>query len=287
MDEFEQTIQRQAQRFDLKPLLDLLRSHGYRGEDILFESSTERTSATLVESVTFVDRPARRVLIRVNLGLLGDNSLLPSYFLQVVEDSRDPERFYDFIRFFDHVLISRFVRAVYPEDDHDVYKDFARVQAAWFRMLTPASTGTLEWLFQLLFPDLRAKASRRRLSESSATHACRIGESRLDGSGVLGREYESMASGFAVTLFADDSVDSLGRSLPHRIRARLDELALPLLAPFRIPLVVRLEVRYDASWARVDFPATDEHGYLGFERVKGEPDTPNQIILFRGIVGHA
>ena len=282
-ESFEEKISRMARRFDLRPLVELLRANGYRSEELLFESTNERTSAGAVDAVTFLTRP-RTVKITVNVGLLGDNSLLPSYFFAVVDKSPNPEKFYDFIRFFDHKLIDNYYRAAYPETDTNAYRDWDGVQQSFTRMLGMASTSTLSWLVKAFFPELRVQAERRAFSSTTASHACKTGVSRLDGTGILGRVYESDSSGFVVDLFADEETDARGRAWPHVVRSRLEERVLPILAVHRIPLVVRLRVLFHASWVHVDAPV-GKTGYLGFERIRGDAEEGHTLVVYRGITG--
>lgn len=282
---FEERIIREARRFDLRPLLDLLMAKGYPREDILFEGTHDGSSAGLVESVRFRDKPARGVVITLNLGLLGDNSLLPSYFFHVVDGTPEPERFYDFIRFFDHRLIGNLLRALYPEDDRAIYRDWGEVLRAFFRMLGPGSVSTMHWLAQQYFPDLGVDVRRWALSDSSLAHAFVTGESKLDGSGILGRLYQSDAVGFSLDLVAEEETDARGRAWPNIVRLRLNDHFLPLLAPFRIPLRVRLTVRFHASWAKVDVPFARERGYLGYERIRGDAESGHTTLIYRGITG--
>jgi hypothetical protein len=282
---FEARLQREAHRFDLKPLLDLLVTKGYDRDAILFESSQEGPSSSLVRAIQFLKRPQGTVLITLNMGLLGDNSLLPSYFLQLIEESAEPERFFDFIRFFDHRLLDNLIRALYPEDPGNAYRDWDHVLRALFRMLGLGSVSTLQWLVQIYFPDLRVRVARRPFENATASHACRTGISRLDGSGIIGRVYQADATGFLVDLFAEEETDSRGKDWPTVVEARLTDRLLPLLAPFRIPLIVRLKVMYHASWAHVDTPYAEEQGYLGYERIRGDPESGHSTIIYRGVTG--
>lgn len=286
IEELEARIVREAGRFDLRPLVQLLESLGYAREDFLFESTTERSSGGVVNAITFLKRPFRHVRITLNVGLLGDSSLLPSYFLQLVEKSPDPDRFFDFIRFFDHRLLDAYYRAAYPESDPAIYRDFDEVQRSFTRMLGMGSTSTLAWIAKLYFPELRVKVERRAFKNATASHAFRTGASRLDGTGILGRVYESDAAGFVLDLTADEEMDGAGRAWPHVVRARLEERLLPILAPHRIPLVVRLRVLFHASWAHMAVPfVEDEKGYLGFERLRGDAEEGHTLVIYRGIVG--
>lgn len=284
---FESRIARAARRFELKPLIDLLISKGYSRHDILFEGTPEGSSSSLVQGIRFQKEPSPCVVVTLSLGLLGDNSLLPSYFLQVAEQSADPDRFFDFIRFFDHRLIDNLVRGVSPEDDPAIYRDYRKVKLAFFKMLGVGSTSTLFWLAALYFPELRLRVSRRAFSRSTASHAFRTGESKLDGTGIVGRVYDSELTGFVVDLVAEEEADDHGRAWPAIVRSRLHEKLLPLLESMRIPLLVRLTVLHHASWSRVDFPFADEHGYLGYERIRDDHDSGHTVVIYCGVTGES
>jgi hypothetical protein len=282
---FEERLSREVRRFELKPLVDLLIAKGYERDELLFEGTHERSSSSLVSAIQFREAPARCVLITVNLGLLGDNTLLPSYFLRAVEASPDPGRFFDFIRFFDHRLIDNLIRAVYPDDTGGAYHDWRRVLRSFFGMLGVGSVATLHWLVQLHFPELRVHVTRQAVPNTTVSHALRTGMSKLDGTSVLGRVYASEATGFCVELFAEEEVDARGRAWPEIVQERLEQQLLPLLAPFRLPLVVRLKVLYHASWAMVASPPDGVRGYLGYERVRGDAESGHTTLIYRGVTG--
>lgn len=277
--EFEARLEREARRFDLKPLLDLLRAKGYAREDLLFEGAREQSSSrSIVEAVRFFGQP-RRVLITLNLGLVA-SGLLPSYFLAVVEASPDPERFYNFIRFFDHHLIGGFVRAVYPEDNPRLYRDYGEVLRTYLAMLGPASVGTLHWLLALHFPELGVRLTRCTFLHQTASYAVRLGEARLDGAGILGRVYPWGDAGFVAELIADEETDERGQSWASVVAERLGARLLPLLAPFRVPLVVRLRTLRHARWATLG-----PRGYLGYDRMRGDPGSGHVTQVYSGVAG--
>jgi hypothetical protein len=284
LTELELALVRDAQRFDLRPLVELLMQHGYSYEEILFESSNEGRSAGLVKAVTFRKHPIRSVVITVELGLLGDNSLLPSYFFHVAERSSDAARFYDFLRFFDHTLIENLFRALHPELS-GVYRSWSGVLKTFFRMARPASPGTLHWLAQLYFPELSVSVRRRPIEQVSAVHACHTGRSRLDGSGILGRLYVAEVHGLELDLIAEEGTDLSGREWSDIVLARLGDDLLPLLAPFRIPLVVRLVVLAHDSWAQVDQPHAPAQGFLGYDRLRRGGAVKHTTVMFDGVTG--
>jgi hypothetical protein len=286
IEDLEARVEREAGRFDLRPLMELLAVMGYSPRDVEFESTSERVTGGVVNAIEFVKKPFRHVRVTVNIGLLGDNALLPSYFFQIVEKSADPDRFYDFIRFFDNRLIEAYYRAAYPESDTAVYRDFDEVQRSFTRMLGMGSTSTLAWITKLFFPELRVTVGRRAFKSATASHALRTGMSMLDGTGILGRVYESDSAGFLIDLTADEETDGAGRAWPHVVRARLEERLLPILAPHRLAIVVRLRVLFHASWVHMDAPIIeDKRGYLGFERLRGDAEAGHTLVIYRGIVG--
>ena len=282
---FEARIVREARRFELKPLLNLLIARGYPREEILFEGTHEGSATSFVEAVRFEKAPVRVVVLTLNLGLLGDNTLLPSYFFQVIDKTPAPEAFYDFIRFFDHHLIQNLLRALYPEENGALYRDWSEVLRSFFRMLGPGSIATLHWVAQRYFPDLGVEVGRWAFTNTTEAHAAVTGESLLDGSGVLGRSYKSDTAGFGIDLFADEETNERGRPWPNIVKLRLNEQVLPLLAPFRVPLRVRLTVRRHASWAKVDVPFAAGRGYLGYERIHGDADAGHTTVIYRGVAG--
>nr|PZN19147.1 MAG: hypothetical protein DIU78_21545 [Pseudomonadota bacterium] len=299
----EVRIMREAQRFDLGPLLDVLAELGYSRDEILFEGALYGRSPSIVQAVRFRQRPVRTAIVTVHLGLLGDNTLLPSYFYHVAERSPDPARFYDFLRFFDHQLIENFVRAIYPEvgETHPdaapgepgaaapptggVFGDFRAVLKTFFRMAGPGSLSTLHWVTQLYFPEFRVRVRRSRFENATDSHACRTGDSRLDGSGILGRSYVAESPGFVVDLIAEDEVDLSGREQADIVRERLETRFLPLLAPFSLALTVRLIVLWHSSFAYVDDPHAEDKSFLGYNRLRGPREVRHTTVLYRGITG--
>jgi hypothetical protein len=274
-------IRAEAKQFDIGPLLRVLADHGFPREEVLFESNPEPVaSGALVEGVTFFGEPARRAVVTVNWGLLGPDALLPSYFQEIAEQARDPEALYDFLRFFDHRLVEGALSALHPEANPSLYEDWDRAKGFYFRMLGLASPSTLQWLFQLYFPELRAHVTRKPFRSASTIHALRTGHSHLDGTAVLGRRYEAEAAGLRVELLAEEETNDRGVAWPHVVRERLGATLLPLLAPFRLQLLVSLTVQVHASWSRL-LPK----GYLGYERVRGEAETGHRIVIYEGNTG--
>lgn len=259
----------------------MLETEGFAREEVLFESNPEPVAGgALIEAVTFFGEPARRVVVTLNWGLLGPDALLPSYFLEIAEQARDPDALFDFLRFFDHRLLERALTALHPEEDRGLFADFERAKGFYFRMLGLGSVATLQWLFQHYFPELRARVTRQPFRNATSIHALRTGSSHLDGTAVLGKVYEADAAGLRVELLADEEVNDVGVAWPHVVRDRLSNQLLPLLAPFRMQLLVSLTVLVHASWIRLA-----PEGYLGYERVRGEAESGHRIVIYEGNTG--
>lgn len=283
---FEARVREHARAFALKPLIDLLVAHGYHREQLLFESNREGGATSLVHAVEFRGDGAE-VLITVNLGLLGDNALLPSYFLREIEGSHDPERFYDFIRFFDHRLIENYVRAAWPENDPDVFGDYGLLCNALAKLIGLDSVSSLHWFVQLIFPELGVRVTRGAFPSATNSHACRAGISLLDGSSVIGRTYETEAQGFLVVLVTDEEAYDRERTWAAVVRARLNERCLPVLAPFRLPVRVVLTVLSHQSWARLESADEATSGYLGYDRIQARTDSQHSVVIWSGIAGES
>lgn len=274
-------IEAQATRFELRTLLRLLASYGYsRGDTVFHSNSDDNSGAALIHGVRFDKLPARRVTIVLNMGLLGPNGLLPSYFAQIIEQAADPSIYYDFVHFFDHLLLDRFMKSAFPEDDETFYEDYGRTKRQYFRMLGLSSISTLQWLFPLYFPELQVRVERKPFQSATESHAFRTGVSHLDGTGIVGRRYESIDEGFSVELFAEEETHDNGQAWPHLVKERLDAHVLPLLRPVRMPLMVALSVLSHATWARMQ-----KDGFLGYERFRTPHESGHRIVVHSGYTG--
>lgn len=278
---FEERIARDAKKFDLRPLLDALVENGYRRKDILFEGNAEDGSSPgIIEAVRFLDKPSKSVLVTLNLGLLAEGTLLPSYFFQVIQSSPRSGAFFDFLRFFDHHLVNNYLRAAYPTDEGGPYGDHDHILASYLGLLGPGSLSTLWWLFQRYFPDFPLHIKRGAFTNDTAAHAVKIGISKLDGSGVLGKVYESVASGFVVDLTVEYETDLYGNSWAEVVLERFKTRLLPVLAPYRIPFVLRLHVLWHTGYARVEDPQLPPKGRLGYDRLRQKKPSPLTIVLY-------
>jgi len=167
-------ITRLASRFDPARLVEVLEGYGVHEADIIFESNPERAGASTVDSIRF--EPSGVVVVRVNLGLLGDRGTLPSYFQMMLERGSALESFQDFVRFFDDRLVTNLLRATYPERDAELFPDWPRTVGHFRRMSAITSDALLQSVLAKIFPELRVHVKRApstpraRRPRSSSAH---------------------------------------------------------------------------------------------------------------------
>lgn len=274
-------ISRRVDEFDPAALLLLLAYLGYRPEEILFESSVREVSQpSLIQRVEFRAEPVKQVVVTLNVGLLGTQSPLPSYFKRILEDADvDDAAFTDFLRFFDHRLLDNFLNSVYPERDVEVFKDFEKTKQSYLRLLGLASVSTVHWLVELVYPELGVTVERGTIMRSMKLEGARLGFCSLGGGAVLGGWMRGPVPGFLVTLYADEEHTEAGRPWAEEVMRRLERLVFPVLAEQAVELKVVLVIRSEKVWAQLR-----RGSYLGFDRMKGGTTKNREIQVFKGKV---
>ena len=92
-DAVRDALRRAAPRFELAALIDLLAHLGVDPADIEYRSHATTThQPALIRDIEFLDDPPPRVRVTLNIGLLSAPGPLPSYFLKVMGQQRDPSR---------------------------------------------------------------------------------------------------------------------------------------------------------------------------------------------------
>jgi hypothetical protein len=275
----EAEISRRAAEFDPSALVRLLAYLGYRPEEILFESAAREVSQpTLVHRVEFRSEPVKQAIVTLNLGLLGTQSPLPSYFKRLVEDPDvDEQSFTDFLRFFDHRLLDAWLRSIYPEHDPAIFKDFEKTKQSYLRLLGLNSVSTLHWLIELTYPELGVTVEKGTIMRSVQLEGARLGRCELGGGAVLGGWMRAPVPGYLVTLYADEEHTEFGRPWAEEVMRRLERLVFPAVSEGAIELKVVLVVRSERVWAQLR-PGS----YLGFDRMKGGLRKNREIQVFKG-----
>ncbi|GIW70592.1 MAG: hypothetical protein KatS3mg102_0134 [Planctomycetota bacterium] len=274
-------LQREAARFDVIALLEQLRRLGYDADDILFRSNPLPTAqSSLVHGVEFLTHPVRQVVVTLNMGLLTPFSPLPSYFQKIIDQAEiDEQAFLDFLGFFDHWILQSYLGAAYPERNPAIYPRWEETKRHYLQLLGLRAPATLYWLFRLAFPELGLQVQRCRLGRALGLEPARLGHAALGGAHALGGRTDVQVTGFEIVLYADDEQTDDGRAWPEEVARRLQELLFPLLRDPMLELLVRLVIRTQKGWARLT-----PQSYLGFDRIRGGPETARTVIVHQGPV---
>ncbi|MEN6318111.1 MAG: type VI secretion system baseplate subunit TssG [Syntrophaceae bacterium] len=282
MNELKQKISKRIHEFDIISLIRLLVSIGYSREEITFRSHNSICSqAGLIHSIEFRDDPVREALITMNMGLLGAQSPLPSYFRQKMESAEISGRsFADFIGYFDHHLIRDYICNIYPEINRMFFPDWELTKWRYLQILNLKALSTLHWLFQTVFPEIGVKVENAVLNSEVQTQPVRLGETILGNDAVFGNRTSVSLHGRLITLYSDEEMTDTQIPWPREIKNRIESLIFPVLKPLGIDLDIFLVLKSQKRWVRL-------HGetYLGYDRIRGEKDAYRRIHIFRGHIG--
>jgi hypothetical protein len=282
----EERIAKSANRYDLAALITELRALGYGDEAIELRSNqTMLHQASLVESVHFQREPQPRVIVTVNLSLLGPQSPLPTYFQQILEQQAGSS-LADFLNFFSHRLLRADIAGMFPERDPKLFADFARTKSQLLSLLGLRSLSTMHWIFQAVFPELEVAVRRTVLSRPIRTHDMVLGAWALGDGSVCGGLATAPVSALGVTLFCDDPLTGAGEPWARAAERRLHDVVFPLLHSHGLFLEVALVFRDQSS-----FMILAPQQFLGYEPLhSGEgPHQPmsrsaRTVILWTGEV---
>lgn len=275
----EQQVSRRARAFDVPALLRVLRWLGWREEEVRYRSHlTTSSPGTLIHAVEFSHQPRREVLVTLNLGLLGPQSPLPSYFFRALDTSAiDSKRFVEFVGYFDHRVLRSFLKAIYPEQNRQIFADWERTKRRYLHFLDLRSQATLHWMFSQTFPELGVTVEKAALGRTVQAQALVLGSASLGGDAVFGKSAMVPVDGRQVTLTAEAETTADGRPWPAVIEDRLEGVIFPVLREIGIDLEVFLVIEAQQSWARLE-----GESYLGFDKVRGGSQSFRRIRVFRG-----
>ncbi|SMF94701.1 hypothetical protein SAMN02949497_2033 [Methylomagnum ishizawai] len=274
----EALIARKIRRFDPVCLVRSLMHLGYAFEDIWFRSHYGTCSQdSLVEAIEFRHEP-RRAIVTLNLGLLGGQSILPSYmFKQVHSDQIEAQRFTEFLWFFDDRLLRRYLLAIYPEMDTGLYQDWEARKRGGVFSLRLESVATLHWLAQQVFPELQVRVEKAALTRDIELDPPVLGKTQLGYQAVFGKRVKLPVPGHKITLIAEEDEFASGQPWPQEIERRLDALIFPLLRVVGVDLEVWLVIRAQRGWLRLE-----QQSYLGYEGMLGGKPGFRRIRIFAG-----
>ena len=264
-----------ASSFDLLALLKALRLLGYEPDDIFFENAVdEAVTRTLVRFVRFEDRPIHRVVVGVNMGMMGPNGPLPSYFQQFAENLSDREPFDLMIGFFDHLSLKNLFASLYPDFYSRYYDSWEGMRKSYLGICGMTSVDRVHWVVSQYIPELPVHVSRARFRKTSDHHVARTGVTRLDGTGIVGRGYQAESHGFQVRLHAELEKDSRGFSWAKIVTDRYEQHLKPLFDVYNVEVTLSLWIENHESWATLN-----RQGFLGFERIQERTAAGHEVIL--------
>ncbi len=280
----EQHIRERIRHFDMPALLALLAQEGYAESEIEYRSHrTLVHQGHLVHGIQFLQEPRRRVILTVNLGLLGVQSPLPAFLLQTMEqmDPLETERMERFLGYFDHELLRARFAGLYPERNPELLPGWEGAARSRLSLLNLTSPSTLHWLFAQTYPEAEVLVRREVHSQSVATQGSQLSATTLGDSTALGGFASVPTGGLEVALFFNENQCGTGTPWAMEAPHRLSQRVLPLLAQTALPLTVRMVLRDQSGPA-----CLQKDSYLGYAPLMEAGNHPRQILLFRGKTSH-
>jgi len=280
----EKDVSERIHDFDIISLLYLLETMNYSPEEIRFRSHNSICSQSgLIYDIAFRQEPVREAVITMNMGLLGVQSPLPSYFRKKMEiDEVGRGALADFIGYFDHHLIRDYICNIYPEINSYFFPHWEQTKRRYLQILNPKSISTLHWLFQIVFPEIRVQVENAVLSDNVRTKPVLLGKSVLGTDAVFGNKTNVPIDGRRVTLFTEEELTDTQLPWPKEIRNRLTRLIFPVLQPTGIDMEIVLVLKSQKRWVRLHAET-----YLGYDRIQSGKETYRRIRIFRGHIGES
>jgi len=267
-------------RFDPINLITLLNYIGYSMNDISFRSHYSNCSQShLVQDIKFYNAP-KGVVITLNMGLLGGQSALPSYFFDKINtESFEGDKFTGFFGYFDDRLLRRFLFAVYSELDQTFVQSWETRKRAELYTLKLDSIVTLQWLFQLVFPELQVRVDKAPLKRSLTLQSPILGKLTLGHQTVFGKKKELSVLGKCITLITDDEYFTNNNPWTHEINMRLESLLFPILYTVGLSLEIWLVIRSQGTSLSLK-----QNSYLGYENIHSDNLQVKRVRIFSGFL---
>jgi hypothetical protein len=281
MRRIEKRIAARAREFDLQSLIRLLQHHGWSLDEIQFSSHFSATSqASLIHEIEFTSEPSRAARIVLNMGILSAQSPLPSYFIKKMDTSElDTFNFVEFLGYFDHAILSDYLRNLYPETNGHLFTDWELTKRRYLHFLNLKSCSTLHWLLSTVFPELGVVAEKATLPRSVKTTPIQLGRASLGSDAVFGKKTSVPVHGRRITFFSESEIADNGQPWLKEIRSRLEEIVFPIIGDVGIDLEVFLVVKAQSTFAKLH-----QESYLGYDKVRGGAEQFRRIKIFSGHV---
>jgi hypothetical protein len=275
LEQLRRRLVRKARKFDAPSLLAALAQVGY-GEDAIVFKSRHGTSrgASLIHAVELLEKPERRAVVTVNIGLLGSESPLPSYVQKVVE--RAPDRLVPFFEYFDHTLIKSRFKSLQPERDPAIVSDWETARQSVSRLVRLDTPASAHWLFRRVYPELEVAVRRAPGKRKVATTPLRVGKSAVGSAETIGGLAEVMSGGLAVLLVAPDANAANGRPWQDEAATRMSERLLPLMPESDMALTVTLLIRERPNQLQLQ-----SGNFLGLQALQGGNEAA-RVLIFDG-----
>ena len=275
----ESKIQACKDKFDFISLLRLLNHIGYTTSRIRFKSYNSLVSQKgLIRKIQFKKTTEKTVVITLNLGLLGPQSPLPSYFQKMIDAGRmDVNAFFQFINFFDHPLIEDFLQYAIPERNKKLFPDWEKMKLNYIKMLDLKSVGTVYWFLSLYFPELELRVDKIAKKREITTTPFILGNAILGDTSTFGDKTIILAEGIKVTFFADEELNNQNVPWPQEIRRRLKEEVFPIFSSAGMDIKVMLVIKFQNTWARLQ-----PDSYLGYDKIQGGRNQLRVIKVYTG-----
>jgi hypothetical protein len=272
-------LRREIHRFDIYSLLALLQHLGFRREQILFRSHpTSSSQSSLLQDIEIRRGAVPRVIITVNLGLLGAQSPLPSYFMKRLEKGNlDTRLFLDFMGYFDHRVISNYLASIYPESDPALFPDWQQAKRDYLLLLNLRSRATLQWLLRLAVPELGVRVEKADMRHTPNCRQIVLGKAALGGEAVFGRHASVRVDGLRITFFSDEECTDRGEPWPREVQKRLSRLVFPALRAVGVDVEILVVLRSSKSWVRLQ-----RESYLGFDMIRGGKAAYRRLPIYSG-----
>ena len=242
----QQEIKDRLHQFELLALLRLLDHLGYR--QIWYQSSEQLISEPqILEDIDFIDLSNKEqpdsqqalVKLSLNIGMLGPQSPLPSYFLKLRETLlQNDQDFIQFIGFFDHILIEQLLRQLFPELALFNGQTWANWQQQSLLLTNLKAVRNVHMIFSAIFPEYQINCDWQQQRQSLSLcdrHVAELGIFVIGTTRGLG----GVAAKHDKILRVRLSQQAWPLSLPE-LRHRLEQLIFPLFAPLWLPIEVYL-----------------------------------------------
>ncbi len=277
--DIELKIQSKKDEFDFISLWRLLNYLGYANNRIRFKSYNSLVSQnSLIRKLSFDGQDEKKVVITLNLGLLGPQTPLPSYFQKMIDDgTMDVGQFFQFINFFDHPLIENFIQSAIPERNTKLFPDWERTKRNFIKMLDLKSVSTVHWFLSLYFPELSLRVDKIANKRKITTRPFILGRAILGDTSTFGSGTTISTQGLKVTFFIEDESIHQNIPWPKEIKNRLKEWVFPVFSTVGMDIQVILIIKYQSSWAKLQ-----SDSYLGYDKIRGGKNPLRVIRIYNG-----